>query len=102
MMRLDCKFYHQQSIAKWWTKLFAIKKFYLLPMLLAACALEAPTPAQTPNVNLSGFPKPFQDGYRDGCVSARSFTNKKDHERFKSDGQYAVGWQDGYSACKNK
>ncbi|MGH8751547.1 MAG: hypothetical protein ACREUV_07560 [Burkholderiales bacterium] len=79
-----------------------MKKNYVLLLLLAACAQEPPKPAQTPNVNLAGFPKAFQDGYRDGCASAQSFINKKDSARFKNDSQYSVGWQDGYSACKKK
>ena len=74
----------------------------LMVLLLTACAQPPPTPAQTPNVNLSGFPKSFQDGYRDGCTSAQSLLTKKDQARYKSDGQYTTGWQDGYSACKNR
>ena len=74
----------------------------LTVLLCAACAQEPPKPAQTPNVNLSGFPKSFQDGYRDGCSSARSFIPRKDQNRSKSDTQYATGWQDGNSACRNK
>ncbi|MGH8712287.1 MAG: hypothetical protein ACREVA_13425 [Burkholderiales bacterium] len=74
----------------------------LMVLLFAACAQQPPTTAQTPNVNLSGFPKSFQDGYRDGCTSARSLLTKKDQTRYKSDDQYTKGWQDGYSACRNK
>ena len=74
----------------------------LLVVLFVACAQQPPKPAQTPNVNLSGFPKSFQDGYRDGCTSAQSLLTKKDQARYKSDDQYATGWQDGYSACRNK
>ena len=73
----------------------------IMVLLFAGCAQEPPKPAQTPNVNLSGFPKSFQDGYRDGCTSAKSLLNKKDPNRYKSDVQYAAGWQDGYSACRN-
>jgi len=74
----------------------------LMVLLLTACAQPPPKPAQTPNVNLSGFPKSFQEGYRDGCTSAQSLLSKKDQARYTSDGQYATGWQDGYSACRNK
>ena len=77
------------------------RRAILMVLLVAACAQEPPKPAQTPNVNLSGFPKSFQDGYRDGCTSAKSLLNKKDQTRYKSDVQYATGWQDGYSACRN-
>ncbi|HMJ49916.1 MAG TPA: hypothetical protein VK440_05045 [Burkholderiales bacterium] len=74
----------------------------LLGLLLAACAHEQPKPAQTPNVNLSGFPKTYQDGYRDGCATAQSMLTTKDQTRYKSDAQYATGWQDGYSVCRNR
>ncbi|MGH8710593.1 MAG: hypothetical protein ACREVA_04650 [Burkholderiales bacterium] len=74
----------------------------LMVLLFAGCAQQPPTTAQTPNVNLSGFPKSFQDGYRDGCTSARSLLTNKDQTRYKSDDQYTKGWQDGYSACRNK
>jgi hypothetical protein len=74
----------------------------LMVLLFAACTQEPPKPAQTPRVNLSGFPKGFQDGYRDGCTSSQSLITKKDQARYKSDDQYTTGWQDGYSACRNK
>jgi hypothetical protein len=98
----------------------------VLAALLSACATTAPrpaapaapstpsapsTPAQTPappdveppppNVNLSGFPLPYRQGYADGCASAAG-TERKDAVRFASDGNYRTGWQDGLALCKKK
>ena len=47
-----------------------------------------------PNVNLSGFPLPYRQGYADGCASAAG-SERKDAARFASDGNYRTGWQDG-------
>ena len=54
-----------------------------------------------PNVNLSGFPLPYRQGYADGCASIGSVEHK-DPVRFKGDGQYRTGWQDGNFLCKKK
>ena len=74
---------------------------------------EAPAPPpkpQTPptthpnppsNVNLQGFPLAYRQGYADGCASVGS-TEQRDAARFKSDGQYRTGWQDGVFLCKKK
>jgi len=72
---------------------------------LAACSappLSSPTvtPAR-PNVNLSGYPPEFRQGYADGCnsVSARMV---RDEMRMKGDIQYAAGWRDGNDICKKR
>lgn len=76
--------------------------FRRIPLLLAALAIAAcaaPEP-KAPNVNLSGYPPAFKDGYVDGCASARSaFSTRKDEQRFRSDSQYAQGWRDGHDIC---
>jgi hypothetical protein len=54
-----------------------------------------------PNVNLSGFPLPYRQGYADGCASAGG-RERKDASRFASDGNYRTGWQDGVALCKKK
>jgi hypothetical protein len=54
-----------------------------------------------PNVNLSGFPLPYRQGYADGCASAGG-RERKDAGRFASDGNYRTGWQDGVTLCKKK
>jgi hypothetical protein len=53
------------------------------------------------NVNLQGFPLPYRQGYADGCASIGNVEHK-DPVRFKSDGQYRTGWQDGNFLCKKK
>jgi hypothetical protein len=62
-----------------------------------------PTTSPNPpaNVNLQGFPLPYRQGYADGCASIGSVEHK-DAARFKSDGQYRTGWQDGNFLCKKK
>ncbi len=54
-----------------------------------------------PNVNLSGFPLPYRQGYADGCASAAG-TERKDTTRFAADGNYRTGWQDGLAICRKK
>jgi hypothetical protein len=92
-----------------------------IALLAAGCASVAPQPAPggplpgpysqpttgsqakpappPPNVNLQGFPLEYRTGYLDGCASA-SGPEKKDATRFKMDGQYRTGWQDGNALCK--
>jgi hypothetical protein len=90
----------------------------VLAAFLAACATPAsrpapsapaapstPTPREAepppPNVNLSGFPLPYRQGYADGCASAAG-AERKDASRFASDGNYRTGWQDGLALCRKK
>jgi hypothetical protein len=54
-----------------------------------------------PPVNLSGFPLPYRQGYADGCASATG-PERKDATRIGSDGNYRVGWQDGFALCRRK
>jgi hypothetical protein len=63
----------------------------------------APTTSANPssNVNLQGFPLPYRQGYTDGCASVGA-TEQKDAARFRNDGQYRTGWQDGFSLCTKK
>jgi hypothetical protein len=58
-----------------------------------------PAPPPPANVNLQGFPLPYRQGYADGCASA-SGSERKDATRFKGDGQYRTGWQDGNALCQ--
>jgi len=75
-----------------------------------APATSPPAKPQTPptthpnppsNVNLQGFPLAYRQGYADGCASVGA-TEQKDAARFKNDGQYRTGWQDGLFLCKKK
>ncbi len=55
------------------------------------------TPRINHNVNLSGYPPAFKDGFSDGCESLRG--NYRRDSRFGKDNDYTLGWQDGYSIC---
>ena len=89
-----------------------------LVVVAAGCATTTPrggatlpgssgTPATStaepppPNVNLSGFPLPYRQGYADGCASATG-GERKDTLRFAADGNYRTGWQDGLAICRKK
>jgi hypothetical protein len=61
---------------------------------------ERETNKQTANLNLSGYPKAFQEGYADGCSTAKSLVKQQNATRFKTDTQYAQGWRDGNDLCK--
>jgi hypothetical protein len=52
----------------------------------------------TDAINLSGYPPEFRNGFREGCAAGRSGSGV----RPKGDGQFAVGWNDGFSYCKPK
>lgn len=66
-----------------------------------APAVIAPAPRPTPHINLAGYPPPFKEGFRDGCDSFRG-AYRRDAVRFKSDANYAMGWQDGYDICRRQ
>jgi len=94
----------------------------VLLLLLAAGCATAPPPrviptapestaqgearraqAARPTYNLTGYPPAVRDGYIDGCESAkRTQYARKDAKRMADDGQYAMGWQDGFSICAKK
>lgn len=91
----------------------------ILAVLLAGCAsVAAPiapveeTPAQAtqrrteaprPAYNLSGYPPAVREGYIDGCETAKGSTyGRKDERRMSADGQYAMGWNDGFSICSRR
>ncbi|MEO5698987.1 MAG: hypothetical protein ABIS17_02380 [Casimicrobiaceae bacterium] len=54
-----------------------------------------------PKINLSGFPLAYRQGYADGCASAKG-AERKDADRFVSDGNYGMGWQDGIALCRKR
>lgn len=60
-------------------------------------------PSTRPVYNLAGYPKAVQDGYIDGCETAKqSAYGFKDKKRFAADAQYQMGWNDGFSICRGK
>lgn len=90
-------------------------------LAVGACAVAPPAPvapqhpetpkqaqerrakAAKPKYNLTGYPPAVRDGYIDGCETAkRTPYARKDAARMASDGQYAMGWNDGFSICKGK
>jgi hypothetical protein len=58
-------------------------------------------PNPSANINLQGFPLPYRQGYADGCASIGEVEHK-DSSRFRTDGQYRTGWQDGFALCKKR
>ena len=70
-----------------------------LQALIAGCANPQP-PAARPN--LSGFSTGFKQGYSDGCDSAGSHGTRRDEGRYKTEADYMMGWNDGYSACRRR
>lgn len=58
-------------------------------------------PSARPVYNLAGYPKATQEGYIDGCETAKqSAYAYKDSKRYGADGQYRMGWDDGFSICR--
>ena len=48
--------------------------------------------------NLTGYSTGFKQGYADACATPR----RRNADRFKSDTDYSMGWQDGSSACRKR
>lgn len=72
-------------------------------MLVAACASQTTTAPPTARVNLSGFSPGFKQGYDDGCVSSGTRNGaRRDEGRYKTEAEYMMGWNDGYSACRRR
>ena len=63
---------------------------------------ENPVPSKpSDRVNLSGYSQAFRTGYADGCDSAGA-ARRRDESRYKSDSDYSMGWNDGYSTCQRR
>lgn len=71
------------------------------PVRPSAAPIPANKEPPPPNVNLSGFPLPYRQGYADGCASATG-PERKDAARYGADGNYRTGWTDGLALCKKK
>jgi hypothetical protein len=54
-----------------------------------------------PNINFAGYSAAFKEGFRDGCDSFRG-SYRRDNSRFSKDGDYSMGWQDGFSICRRQ
>ncbi|SFE76054.1 hypothetical protein [Nitrosomonas sp. Nm166] len=56
-----------------------------------------------PKYNLTGYPVSTQQGYIDGCETAkRTSWAFKDLNRYDKDDQYRMGWDDGFAMCNMK
>ena len=92
----------------------------LFAIILSACSTmpgkQLPTPGKMPQrpasplpqsakpkYNLTGYPENTQQGYIDGCETAkRTDWAFKDLNRYDKDGQYRMGWDDGFALCAGK
>lgn len=91
----------------------------LLVFIVSACSgipTKQPLPAKKPErqtgplpesakpkYNLTGYPVSTQQGYIDGCETAkRTSWAFKDLNRYDKDDQYRMGWDDGFAMCKLK
>jgi hypothetical protein len=77
--------------------------FFFCAAFLGGCATDAP-PTRSGNAkaapaaryNLSGYSAAFKQGYADACGSPQ----RRSEERYKSDTDYQMGWNDGRSLCR--
>jgi hypothetical protein len=69
-------------------------------VLLSGCETmgSAGSPPPAPPYNLSGYSAGFKEGYADACAKPA----RRNAERFKSDADYSIGWNDGQSACRGR
>jgi predicted secreted Zn-dependent protease len=72
----------------------------LLAAVVAAAGC-AGTPTTQP-VNQSGYSTAFRQGYAAGCDSVGARRPQRDEARYKTDTDYMMGWNDGYSICVRK
>jgi len=68
-------------------------------VVVAAGCAGAPT---TQQVNHSGYSPTFRQGYAAGCDSVGARRPQRDESRYKTDADYMMGWDDGYSACQRR
>jgi hypothetical protein len=73
----------------------------LYALLIVGCATDsagtaARTAAPAQRYNLGGYSAGFKEGYADACASPR----RRSDQRFKSDTDYQMGWNDGTTMCR--
>ncbi len=71
----------------------------LLAALFAGCAATEPEP-KARLVNQSVYSDSFKRGYTEGCESAGNRAQRRDEGRYKTEADYMIGWNDGFSACR--
>jgi hypothetical protein len=79
-------------------------------VLVAACAgwpqqqqqqqQSQPLPPEQ-RVNQTGYSSAFKQGYADGCNSVQS-ARRRNEQRYQSDTNYMMGWNDGFSICSKR
>lgn len=74
----------------------------LLLALLTGCAQLQPAPPPASRVNLTGYSPSFKQGYADGCESAGTRSQRRQEGRYKTEADYMMGWNDGFSACQRR
>ena len=86
-----------------WGRAAIAPLFFLYAVLISGCAGDgtvAPAAKQEApqRYNLTGYSADFKQGYGDACATPR----RRNEERFKSDGDYKMGWNDGQSICRSR
>ena len=71
----------------------------LAAVVAAAGCAGAPT---TQQVNQSGYSAAFRQGYAAGCDSVGALRPQREEARYKTDTDYMMGWNDGYSVCQRR
>jgi hypothetical protein len=67
--------------------------------LVAGCGTTPEPKARV--VNQSGYSEDFRQGYAEGCESAGG-RQRRNESRYKTEADYMMGWNDGYSACRRR
>ena len=68
------------------------------PAPAASSGTTTTSKAPAPRFNLTGYSAAFKQGYADACATPK----RRNAERFKTDTDYSMGWQDGQSACRSR
>ena len=70
----------------------------MLVALLAGCAGRSRPRSRSTWAAISPA---FKQGYADGCESAGARSQRRDETRYKTEADYMMGWNDGYSVCRS-
>jgi hypothetical protein len=80
----------------------SMKRAAIAALLAALAGCGAPERSPDRQVNLGGYSGSFKQGYADGCESAGARGQRRDETRFKTEADYMMGWNDGYSVCRRR
>jgi len=70
----------------------------LIAALVTACA--GGSDSKHAQVNQGGYSESFRQGYTEGCESSGGGFRRRDDGRYKTEADYMMGWNDGFSACR--